>query len=119
MSHDEQQFLSRARATLNERVDSLDPLSLQRLRGMRREALRATAVGSPLSGTWFLPAGAMGSILLLSLVFALWQPVVDMPLSLADMELLAATDKLDLYENIDFYQWLPAVESDADVPAGA
>ncbi len=119
MSHDEQQFLDRARATLDASVESLEPLSLQRLRGMRRQALQATVVAPALSGAWFFPAGAMGSVLLLSLMFALWQPVIDMPLSLADMELLAATDNLDLYENIEFYQWLPTVEPDSDVPAGA
>ncbi len=120
MSHnDEQQFLERVRSRLDESVAEMDPLSLQRLRSMRREALQAGAAAPRWSGAWFVPAGAMGAVLLLSLVFALWQPVADIPLSAADMELLAAGDNLELYENIEFYQWLPAVEPASDLPADA
>ena len=106
---DDSKLNNRIRTTLDASVDNLDPDVSRRLQQARHAALETAA--KPRMPFW-QPAGAfaLASILLLS-VFV-WPDRQNMPepAALADLELITADDSLQLYEDLDFYQWL--LESD-------
>ena len=113
------QLIERVRRRLDEDVDRLDSAALSRLEQARRLALAALAqpqrpwwrrawlAGRP-AGDWLVPTGAFASVL--ATVVALTLMVVEPGNGLAreadDLELLTAGEELELYENLEFYQWL-------------
>ncbi|VAX11363.1 hypothetical protein MNBD_GAMMA25-1588 [hydrothermal vent metagenome] len=106
---DDNKLNKQIRATLDVSVDNLDPDISRRLQQARHAVLETTA--KPRMPFW-QPAGAfaLASILLLSVL--VWPDRQNMPepAALADLELITADDSLQLYEDLDFYQWL--LESD-------
>ena len=96
------------------------------LAGIRAEAMRkaSAALENPTttrksSGRWWtrwapqgfaVPAGAFASICMLVTtlaIFNLSEPVETMPLAVAENSLvLASEEEIELYENLEFYQWL-------------
>jgi len=106
---DDSKLNKRIRTALDASVENLDPSVSRHLQQARHAALETAA--KPRMPFW-QPAGAfaLASILLLS-VFV-WPDRQNMPepAALADLELITADDSLQLYEDLDFYQWL--LESD-------
>lgn len=105
MHDDDRQLIEQVRAALDDGVAKLDGATRSRLAQARAQALEPRR--SPLR--WWLPAG--GAVFASVLAAALWlgQPA---PLpgngfdSVTDFELLTAAEPLELYEQLDFYQWL-------------
>jgi hypothetical protein len=102
----EQVFLRRARALLDASSESLDPATRARLRAGRAAAL-APQAGLPARWTWW-PAGglALASVAILSWTLWLHPAVNHLPAGLEQLELLTSADNLELYSDLDFYQWL-------------
>lgn len=106
MSGDEEQFVKEIKAQLDRQAESLDSRTLTRLRQARAAA---QAEGAKRGWRW-QPAAAFASVAVLAA--AIW---IAMPAghdgtprlaALDDLELLATNDDLELYEEIEFYQWL-------------
>lgn len=108
------------KTALDGSVARIDPEVRQRLKQARHEAVRAAAQDQlHLRQTyrkhmpWLIPAGGVAAVVLaLSVMFNYWVRFADdqSPLaSMEDMPLLTAPEDLELYEELDFYQWL-AVE---------
>ena len=105
---------------LEQRVEELDDTTLSRLQRARQRAL---AAGEEQHRTrWWRPggdhsswpggavrwAGAVAGIALLALGLAVWQQIRDqgLPLPGDDLEVLASSEDLMLYRQLDFYLWL-------------
>lgn len=112
-------LLERVRQRLDESAAQLDPTTVERLRQARRQAM-ALAAETPRPwwrprrspADWWLPAGAFTSVVATVLALALLagEPG-DVPLPGSDdLELLTAGEELELFENLEFYQWLPESE---------
>ncbi|MGH8454609.1 MAG: hypothetical protein ACRESW_08665, partial [Nevskiales bacterium] len=104
---DDEQLMTAARAELERDAQALDVLTVARLRVARTRALeQASRPSSSWAASWGLPAGAFATAVLLSLSLWLTQrqpaPAVDG----TPVEILAADEATDLYENLDFYEWL-------------
>lgn len=99
------EFEERVRATLEARAAALDPAVTARLRRARAGAL--VHVGTRRYGWTLQLAPAMAFVMAAVVVgvLALRTPAPMEP-ALDDFELLAGTDPLDLYEDLDFYEWL-------------
>ena len=108
MSEDDRDeaIAARARRELDRQLESLDDATRVRLRAARLRALDAYDArpawrGRPALGA--LAAGLVG----LTLVATWWlreaPPALD---GLEDVEILAATDDWELYDDLDFYRWL-------------
>ena len=113
------QLIERIRLRLDESVSELDAATLSRLEQARRHALSAGAqsqrqrwrtrglTGRP-AGDWLVPAGALASVV--ATVFALAvmvaEPENGLTRQVEDLDLLTAGEELELYENLEFYQWL-------------
>jgi hypothetical protein len=123
MNSADKQFEKRARALYQEAAQSIDPVTAGRLRAARRTALEAAAThASPHHRVrLLLPVGAVAAMALAALM--IWQPTPNrnpnnppaaaMATAEADTELPPGADKADpgLYQNLDFYSWLAANDS--------
>jgi hypothetical protein len=107
----EKAFLERARALLDGSEEDLDANILSRLRQARTRALQGQERREPRSWHWFpLPAAAGMATALVAILVAVFYitraPVQEPHKSIGDLEILASSDQLDLYEDLDFYDWL-------------
>ena len=107
------------RHRLDEQVDGLDSATLLRLAQARRLALAAAVGPRPRwrrvirlsdrpAGDWLVPAGAFASVLATAIALTLMvaEPGNGSAREMDDVELLTTGEELELYENLEFYQWL-------------
>ena len=102
----EQVFLQKLTSTLDESETQLDADTLRDLRLARHKALES--LHKP--RRFWQPVGlaalaATVAIVVVSLQVMQTKTPVTTP-GMEDMALLSTGDELDLYENLDFYQWL-------------
>ena len=117
------QLEQRARTIYREASQRLDPATAGRLRAARRHALDAPPRHVV---RWLVPTGAFAVLALA--VLMLWQPLAHAPSAASDPSMQTAgvsaspqadnvlppdADKVDpsLYQNLDFYGWLAANDS--------
>ena len=120
----------RARELYHEAAQRIDPVTAGHLRAARREALAAAQTPQRHTARWLIPTGAFSAIVLAALM--VWQPLPhrgaapsnqasNAPEQAAEMdnELPPDADKTDpnLYQNLDFYGWLAANNSQNSQPA--
>ncbi len=107
MSRDEKDFIEFARKRLNQGTDNLDPDTRHKLITMRNRALDVQE-----NKKWFpewapLPAmGLLTGVLFIILTYAKPVTVPKLDTGLEDLEILASIDQLELYEDLEFYDWL-------------
>jgi hypothetical protein len=97
------------KAVLDQSAENLEPGVATRLRAMRREALNARRHNR---GAWVgWSAALVATAASLFVAFNLWVtlPESGVVAELADTE-LATDDALELYEELEFYEWLDAHE---------
>jgi len=109
------QLIEGIRNRLDEQVAGLDSATCSRLAQARRLALAAAAQPRPrwrkmtrTAGDWLVPAGAFASVLATAVALTLMvaEPGDGSAGEMDDVELLTAGEELELYENLEFYQWL-------------
>ena len=113
------QIIEGIRHRLDEQVDDLDSATLSRLARARRLALAAAVEprrrwrrmlrpSSRPAGDWLVPAGAFASVLATAVALTLMvaEPGNGSAREMDDAELLTAGEELELFENLEFYQWL-------------
>jgi len=104
-------FVNKVRDALDEGAEGLDPSIVSRLNQARFEALEAGAKGG--GGSWrgvnFRLAGAVVACGILLTVGLLTYRSNTAPIyysGIYDVDILASSDGLELYEDMDFYAWL-------------
>jgi len=115
----EARLVERIRRRLDEDVARLDSATLSRLEQARRQALAAAAqprrpwwritwLASRPAGDWLVPAGAFASVVATAIAFTLMvaEPGNELAREVDNLELFTAGEELELYENLEFYQWL-------------
>lgn len=106
-------FIEAVRALLDESARDLDAMTGARLAAARRRALER--LEPPLRLPWLLPAGVFASAAAAMLALTLWNAAPAPGPELADVEVLAGPEALELYQDLEFYEWLDA---DAQAEAG-
>jgi len=107
----EKRLLQEARELLNAGVENLDPPTERRLREIRIRALQAAQEQRPgfLSPRRWVMAGSFAAAALAA-VFFLWTSPSPDPLpktgQVEDLEILTSQERIDFYQNLDFYRWL-------------
>jgi len=116
---DDAGLVERIRRRLDQDVNGLDSATLSRLEQARRLALAAVAqprrrwwrmtwVASRPARDWLVPAGAFASVVatVVAVTLMVMEPGSGLAREADDLELLTAGEELELYENLEFYQWL-------------
>ncbi|TPW18726.1 MAG: hypothetical protein FD130_50 [Halothiobacillaceae bacterium] len=106
MRRDEERFIESIKQQLDQQSDTLDGRTLSQLRQVRTKAMAEDRI-TP----WRRPSlAAFASVTVLAVAVWLALPVNNggeqNMAALDDIELLAAADDLEFYENIEFYQWV-------------
>lgn len=101
-----QRFVENIRRVLDAGVEDVDAATLAKLAAVRRGAL-TPARQRP---GWLVPAAATASIAVALVVgVTLWPQHSshdESALAIEALPLLGGPDELELYENLEFYQWL-------------
>ena len=118
-------FARRARELFLESTGKLDPRVQARLSEARRLAVDAMAPGKApgYSFGWHVPASALALAIVGVIVGALWTGGTSSPASApftaanTDAPLIMTSDNLDMYADLDFYQWMETQDQPAPAPA--
>lgn len=105
-------FLKQINKALDQQTDELDAESLSRLNQARQTAIQQTG-RQPFRLNW-LPTTGLAAAVIMGMLFmfkaedmnVIQQGDVD------EIELIASSDQLELFEQLDFYLWL--LDEDAD-----
>jgi ferric-dicitrate binding protein FerR (iron transport regulator) len=117
--HENENWIERAQALLDESADNLDAATLSRLNRARQAAL-AQRRGVPRRWAWSA-ALAGAAVALFGVAVGLHHRFdapgigtpTTVPLQAGDIDFLTSDDDaLDLYENLDFYAWLEKQNGD-------
>ncbi|RKZ37442.1 MAG: hypothetical protein DRQ37_01865 [Gammaproteobacteria bacterium] len=104
--------LAQIRRDLDEAVDHLDAATLAELARARRRALGAAQRPRWNWTQQGIPAGAIAAFMAAAIGMGMWQSAPDEGVAPAqDIELLSSSESLDLFEQLEFYQWLPDEEN--------
>lgn len=110
-SEKESRFLEKARQALLASEERLDAATLARLRDARAKAVEAAgerARGFSRIPNW-MRVGAVATAAAAVLVFAVWVDPTrqELPVKSPDeFEIVLNADNFDLYEDMEFYEWL-------------
>jgi hypothetical protein len=118
-------FANRARQVFLESTGKLDPQVLARLSEARRRAVDAMAEGKApgLHLGWRIPASAVALAFVGVIGGALWMggntssPATPFTAASTDAPLMLTNDNLDMYADLDFYQWMETQDQPAPAPA--
>lgn len=109
MKNTKDPIINTTKRVLDEQSNMLNNDTLQRLRDARNNALaqeKQSWIKNKLSLTWITGAGA-GLVIASVVSFMIVPQLSTNKLSpLEDLELLTADTDMDLYTQLDFYQWL-------------
>ena len=115
--NDEQSFINNIRQTLDNGAEQLDADISRRLRLARAKALESYTQ----KHSFWKPAGAFALASMLLVSIGVWQfggnehvnTDDGMAQAMEDLELIASSDSLHFYQDLEFYQWLEVIEGDA------
>lgn len=109
MTDRDKQFAQRAREAYRGSGE-LEQSTLDRLSAIRKEALdQFSSRQDKQFSSWLLPGGAVAfaTVAVIAVSLYLHQPWEKIPgTALDDIELLTSADKIELYEELEFYSWL-------------
>jgi len=114
ITHTDEKLTRRARELFLASAAGLDAGTLARLRQARQKAVEAAETPRSAWAGWRIPAGATALLTVAVVVSALWwnglsTPAAPEPFNSAsneDLPIVLTSDNLDMYADLDFYQWL-------------
>ena len=113
---DEKEFLKEARDLLESSSENLPSRTKQRLAAVRTQALQS---GGEKPSPFFIPfrwvlagGSSIVAVAALALFFWLSGSPGEIPVkNIEDFEILASRERIEIYENVDFYRWLATEEN--------
>lgn len=106
MKHNEDELNRNIRQVLDESTDALDAHTLSKIRQIRAQAVEKAA---DKSFNWFgVISGALATacVMILAVIILMQSPTPMQPVPVDDLELISSSDNLELYEDLEFYEWL-------------
>jgi hypothetical protein len=105
-------FLEKAKDLLNRGAESLDPRTQRRLAEIRVRALSQAEERRPgfFSPRRWVMAGGFAAATMAALALLFWPSPSPDPLptlgQVEDLEIITSQERVDLYQNLEFYRWL-------------
>lgn len=103
--HSEDKLETNIRRSLDESIDALDANTLSKIRQIRAQAIeKANVKKTDWSGVM---SGALATacVMVFTVSILLKTPAIE-PVSVDDLELISSSDSLELFEDLEFYEWL-------------
>lgn len=112
--NDDRSFTNKIRQMLDNSTEELDTDISRRLRLARYRALENYEE----KHSYWKPAGGFALASMLLVAIGVWQfggheRGNGMAQAMDDLELIASSDSLQLYEDLEFYQWLDVIQDNA------
>lgn len=114
MSEHDKDFIEQIGKTLDQGLQELDGDTLNRLRQARVAATERNGHRHMQHG-WLVAGGALASVLIALVLSLQLNSTAPNESMLEDMALLSADAELDLYQELDFYDWLVEKEQGGEV----
>lgn len=114
---DEQAFLEKASNELDHSCERMDGETLSRLNTIRHAAIER---GNKSTRVFLAPFGGLITACVLVFVVSVFYPgqpdvpgqgTSDSGMAIEDLDILTSAESLELFENLEFYQWLEENES--------
>jgi len=107
-------FLKRVNKALDQQMESLDGETLSRLNRARQTAIQQRQQVQRSTRLAWLPVSGLTAAVLLVSLFMFKSEDIDIIHhgDVDEIDIIASSDKLELFEQLDFYMWL--LEEDAD-----
>ncbi len=111
MNQDNEDKLTRnIKQTLDDSVASLDGNTLSRIRQIRGQAIDKAIdkTDTPQSNWSIIMSGALATacVMVFAVMILLKSPVSNHAVPLDDLDLISSSESLELYEDLEFYEWL-------------
>ncbi len=104
--HNENELNTNFRQGLDESVDALDANTLSKIRQIRAQAIEK-AGARHVNWSGFLVGGlATACVMVFAVMILLESPTLMQAVPADDIELLSFSDNLELFEDLEFYEWL-------------
>ena len=106
MTHNEDEMNTNIRQALDESADALDANTLSKIRQIRAQAVEKAAGKS---FNWFgVMSGALATtcVIVFAVMVLIKTPTTMQSVPVDDLELISSSDSLELYEDLEFYEWL-------------
>jgi ferric-dicitrate binding protein FerR (iron transport regulator) len=103
----EDRLAERIRQQLDREAGQLDELTVARLRAARLHALERAR------RPHYRWLALLGTAAVAAIVVAVlyWQPPADLPGAIDDLDIVATGDEMELFEDLDFYDWLDETQT--------
>ena len=113
----ENSFLKKVKHSLDQGEENIPAETLSRLNRIRQEALKIKKKEKTWAVKWIPtphPAWATAAVVLLAVLLSFPGDREQAPFNpLDDLEILASNNKIEFYEELDFYAWLAEEEPNA------
>jgi hypothetical protein len=108
--HKEDELNTNIRQNLDESVDALDANTLSKIRQIRAQAVEKAEVRHvnwPPNRQGFLVGSLVTAcIMVFAVIILLKSPTPMQTVPIDDIELISSADSLELFEDLEFYEWL-------------
>jgi len=118
---DNGQFVGKASELFDDSVERLDAATLSQLNQARHRALEEAGQTRPQAQwlRWVPVTGvAAAAVVAVMVVNAPVTNITDEPITATDFELLLEDDNLEMFEDLEFYSWLDAIDLEANGNVG-
>ncbi|GJM17712.1 MAG: hypothetical protein DHS20C13_30390 [Thermodesulfobacteriota bacterium] len=106
----EDKLTGHIKQTLDDSVESLDGNTLYMIRQIRAHAIdKAIGKAVPQKNNWtVIMTGALATacVMIFAVMILLKSPASNQLIPLDDLDLISSSESLELYEDLEFYEWL-------------
>ena len=106
MNEQDDKFTGSLKTLFDNSVENLDDRTAREIVYLRDQSMQADT-GKP--SRLLIPAGALATVVVAAVIYFLpanHQPSLPPSIPVDDFEMLSSTENFELYENLEFYQWL-------------
>jgi hypothetical protein len=104
--HNEDELKSNIRQSLDDSVDTIDAEMLSKIRQIRAQAIDKAGAGNVLWPKMLVGGLATACVMVLAIMLLFNSPTSMQAVPADDIELISSSDSLELFEDLEFYEWL-------------
>ncbi len=102
----EEKLTANVRQTLDESAAAIDADTLSRIRQIRTQAIAKAEIRTSSWSGVMTGALATACVMVVAVMILLRSPMPTEAVPLDDLDLISSSESLELYEDLEFYEWL-------------